>query len=125
MRRDVALLICAALLPYLPIISSSFLMDSHYVVPAAWNVMMHGWEDVFVRPFGGGFRPLTGLSIFWTGWWFEGNEIAHRSVNYVIHAAATLVTWRVALRLGLPRGGALCAGESHAARQARDRLQGR
>lgn len=110
MRRDVALLICAALLPYLPILSSSLLMDSLYLVPYSWTILLPGLENVFTTPIGGGFRPLTSVSAFWTAWFFEGSEIAHRSLNYAIHIAATLVTWRVGLRIGLSRGGALSAG---------------
>ena len=110
MGRNVALLICAALLPYLPILSSSFLMDTHSLLLEAWEKLMMGLESAFTSPIGGGFRPLTSLSVFWTSWWFEGSEIAHRGINYLIHAGTTLVAWRVALRLGLTPGGALVAG---------------
>ena len=110
MGRSVALLICASLLPYLPILSSSLLMDTHSLLPVAWEKLMTGLESAFTVPIGGGFRPLTSLSVFGTAWLFEGSEIAHRGINFLIHASTTLVAWRVALRLGLAPGGALCAG---------------
>lgn len=108
--RCAALLICAAILPYLPILPASFLMETHYLLPAAWEKLMAGFDNAFRVPIGGGFRPLTTLSVFWTAWSFEGSEVAHRSINFLIHAATTIVSWRVALRLGLSARGALIAG---------------
>ena len=107
-----ALLLAAA---YLPAFQAGFVWDDEVFTDAAavreWSGLWHIWFSFSPRaiPNEGHYWPLV-YSTFWLEhklWGFA--PFGYHAVNVLLHAANTLLLWRLALRLRLPGSWLLAA----------------
>ena len=104
------LLLAACCLTYANSLGGAFTYDDKAVVRD--NPRIRAPEkvgDVFLTPYFGGsrgtgtvYRPVLLLS-FGAQWWVHGGDAAgYHAVNILLHAAATLLFFRLLLRLPVP-----------------------
>jgi tetratricopeptide (TPR) repeat protein len=111
------LLLAACLIPYASGLSGDFTYDDKAIVRD--NVRIQSPDtlgQIFETSYFGGsrgsgtaYRPLLLLS-YAVQWWLHGrNATLFHAVNLLFHAGATLLLWRLCLRLRLPEAAAAAA----------------
>lgn len=96
-------LLLAAVLVYLPALRAGFVWDDggmlvrNPVIPAP-----DGLSAIWLGREGHDYLPLT-MTSFWIEWRLWGlNPAGYHAVNILLHAAASVLLWRVLLRLDIP-----------------------
>jgi Flp pilus assembly protein TadD len=100
-------ILAAALLAYIPALRAGFIWDDHELVSLNPDLRGPVWR-IWFAPTADDYWPLT-----WTAFWFQlrlfGLEPTYfHLTNVLLHAATSLLLWRVVRALGIP--GAWLAG---------------
>jgi tetratricopeptide (TPR) repeat protein len=106
-------LFALAVLAYLPTLRNGFIWDDDTLITRnAWVThpnALRGLVGIWTGEGSPDYFPLTSTT-FWVEWHLWGNWAAgFHLVNVLLHAAATVLFWKVLTRLGLPASGALAA----------------
>jgi protein O-mannosyl-transferase len=100
-----SLLILSAVVAYLPAINAGFIWDDDLLLTANRQLQtVQGMADIWRGKNSCDYTPLT-LTTFWLEkrlW--QDAATGYHVVNVLLHAAATVLLWRILLALGIPGG---------------------
>jgi len=102
-RGRVALLAILAVVAYLPALRAGFIWDDRLLLTESDLIKSpNGWLRLWFGAESPDYFPVT-----YTTFWLEYrlwalNPLGYHLVNVLLHAASSIVLWRVLLRLGVP-----------------------
>src|SRR6185312_2341072 len=99
-----AALVILVILAYRPAVNGEFVWDDdEYVVDNEAVRSPTGLADIWLRPTASPqYYPVVFTSLWVEGGWWEQNPRGYHENIVMLHAAASLLLWRVLRRLGAP-----------------------